>query len=311
MYLPEYTAEINNSMFGNAMMNKAIQEYMPSPWGVFKQSASYAFNDNSFIHAYDYLDSFTTPSGVITEEEFDEKFGSESNITYEEGITERQAQILQQSIERDKFYARYMRNTSMLSLGGITGMVAGSVLDPINYIPFVGWAGRISKVARIAGKIPMLGMTANAMLGQTTFEVVKQTHLKSLGKDVNWAGAMIDVGMAGVLGMGLGGLGSLSGLAKKMRLVDIETHNQNLTVALTANSDRTPTNNMQVNDIDPITTVAPETIVDPDPVTVRMQKEQTHEANFNSKNKDLDKTQEVNIVKREDGIKKFTTCKGL
>ena len=304
MYLPEYTAEINNSMFGNAMMNKAIQEYIPSPWGVFKQSASYAFNDNSFIHAYDYLDSFTTPSGVI-------KFGSVSNVTYEEGITERQAQILQQSIERDKFYARYMRNTSMLSVGGITGMIAGSVLDPINYIPFIGWAGRISKVARIASKMPMLGMTANAMLGQTTFEVVKQTHLKSLGKDVNWAGAMIDVGMAGVLGMGLGGLGSLSGLAKKMRSVDINTHNQNLSVALTANSDRTPTSNMQVNDIDPITTVAPETIVDTDPVTVRIQKEQGHEASFNNKNKDLDTTQKVDTPKRQDAIKKFTTCKGL
>lgn len=192
-----------------------------------------------------------------------------------------------------------------------SGKVAGSVFDPINYIPFVGWAGRISKVARIASKIPMLGMTANAMLGQTAFEVVKQSHLKSLGKDVNWVGAMIDVGMAGVLGLGLGGLGSLSGLSKKMRSVDMDTHNQNLTVALTSNSDRVPTSNMRIKDIDPVTTVAPETIVDPDPVTVRRQKQQTHEANFNSKNKDLDKTQEVNIVKREDGIKKFTTCKGL
>ena len=85
----------------------------------------------------------------------------------------------------------------------------------------------------------------------------------------------------------------------------MDTHNQNLTVALTSNSDRIPTNNMRVNDIDPVTTVAPETIVDPNPVTVRMQKQQTHEANFNSKNKDLDTTQKVDIAKREDGIKFF------
>ena len=88
MYLPDYTFEWNGGMFGNAIMNKAMQNYVPSPWGVFKKSASYAFNDNSFIHASDYLDSFVTPSGVITKEEFDEKFGAESNITYEEGITE-------------------------------------------------------------------------------------------------------------------------------------------------------------------------------------------------------------------------------
>jgi hypothetical protein len=96
-----------------------------------------------------------------------------------------------------------------------------------------------------------------------------------------------------------------------MRSVDMDTHNQNLTVALTANSDRTPTNHMQVNDIDPITTVAPETIVDTDPVTVRLQKEQAHEASFNSKNELLDTGQKVDIPKRQDAIKKFTTCKGL
>ena len=77
MYLPEYTFEWNEGMYGNMMINEAMQNYVPSPFGVFKQSASYAFQDNSLIHAFEYLESFTTPSGVITKEEFDEKFGSE------------------------------------------------------------------------------------------------------------------------------------------------------------------------------------------------------------------------------------------
>ncbi len=187
MILPEYPFEWQEGMYQQMFVNEAINNYVPSSWGVLKQSANYAFHDNSFVHAIGYIDSLTD-SEVISEEQFKEKGYAESGVQYKEGMTDTQANVLQQMNERDKFYATYMKNTSMLSFGGITGMIAGSIPDPINYIPFVGWAGRISKVARIANKMPMLAMSANAMAGQTAFEVVKQTHLKSLGRDVNWLG---------------------------------------------------------------------------------------------------------------------------
>ena len=222
MILPEYPFEWQEGLYQQMFINEAVNKYVPSSWGVFKQSANYAFHDNSFVHAIDYIDSLTDDE-VISEEQFNEKGYSESGVKYTEGMTDTQAHVLQQMNERDKFYARYMKNTSMLSFGGITGMIVGSIPDPINYIPFVGWAGRISKVARIANKMPMLAMSANAMAGQTAFEVVKQTHLKSLGRDVNWLGAMADVGIAGVLGFGFGGLGKLSKLRNKIAK-QIKTH---------------------------------------------------------------------------------------
>lgn len=304
MILPEYPFEWQEGMYQQMFVNEAINNYVPSSWGVLKQSANYAFHDNSFMHAIDYIKTLNDDE-VISEEQFKEKGYAESGVKYTEGMTDTQANVLQQMNERDKFYATYMKNTSMLSFGGITGMIVGSIPDPINYIPFVGWAGRISKVARIANKMPMLAMSANAMAGQTAFEVVKQTHLKSLGRDVNWLGAMADVGIAGVLGFGFGGLGKLSGLRKKIASVDPQTHQDNLVNSLTYGSDRNPfdaTQGTKELEVPPNRDVGqPEThVVD----------------NTNKFNEEFNQNTDVqldttDITKKQQAIKNYNNCKGI
>ena len=304
MILPEYPFEWQEGMYQQMFVNEAINNYVPSSWGVLKQSANYAFHDNSFMHAIDYIKTLNDDE-VISEEQFKEKGYAESGVKYTEGMTDTQANVLQQMNERDKFYATYMKNTSMLSFGGITGMIVGSIPDPINYIPFVGWAGRISKVARIANKMPMLAMSANAMAGQTAFEVVKQTHLKSLGRDVNWLGAMADVGIAGVLGFGFGGLGKLSGLRKKIASVDPQTHQDNLVNSLTYGSDRNPfdaTQGTKELEVPPNRDVGqPEThVVD----------------NTNKFNEEFNQNTDVQLdttdmTKKQQAIKNYNNCKGI
>ena len=304
MILPEYPFEWQEGMYQQMFVNEAINNYVPSSWGVLKQSANYAFHDNSFMHAIDYIKTLNDDE-VISEEQFKEKGYAESGVKYTEGMTDTQANVLQQMNERDKFYATYMKNTSMLSFGGITGMIVGSIPDPINYIPFVGWAGRISKVARIANKMPMLAMSANAMAGQTAFEVVKQTHLKSLGRDVNWLGAMADVGIAGVLGFGFGGLGKLSGLRKKIASVDPQTHQDNLVNTLTYGSDRKPfdaTQGTKELEVPPNRDVGqPEThVVD----------------NTNKFNEEFNQNTDVQLdttdmTKKQQAIKNYNNCKGI
>ena len=304
MILPEYPFEWQEGMYQQMFVNEAINNYVPSSWGVLKQSANYAFHDNSFMHAIDYIKTLNDDE-VISEEQFKEKGYAESGVQYKEGMTDTQANVLQQMNERDKFYATYMKNTSMLSFGGITGMIVGSIPDPINYIPFVGWAGRISKVARIANKMPMLAMSANAMAGQTAFEVVKQTHLKSLGRDVNWLGAMADVGIAGVLGFGFGGLGKLSGLRKKIASVDPQTHQDNLVNTLTYGSDRKPfdaTQGTKELEVPPNRDVGqPEThVVD----------------NTNKFNEEFNQNTDVQLdttdmTKKQQAIKNYNNCKGI
>lgn len=304
MILPEYPFEWQGGMYQQMYVNEAINNYVPSSWGVFKQSANYAFHDNSFIHAIDYIDSITDDN-IISEEQFIEKGYGESGVQYKEGMTDTQAHVLQQINERDKFYARYMKNTSVLSFGGITGMIVGSIPDPINYIPFVGWAGRISKVARIANKMPMLAMSANSMAGQTAFEIVKQSHLKSLGRDVNWLGAMADVGIAGVIGFGFGGLGKLSGLRKKIANIDPETHQDNLINTLTHNSDRKSFDGTQGTkelEVPPNKDVAqPETFV--------ADSTKKHDADFNQNSEFQQNTADIN--NKQQAIKNYNNCKGI
>jgi hypothetical protein len=309
MILPEYPFEWQEGMYQQMFVNEAINNYVPSSWGVLKQSANYAFHDNSFVHVSDYIDSLTD-SEVISEEQFKEKGYAESGVQYKEGMTDTQANVLQQMNERDKFYATYMKNTSMLSFGGITGMIAGSIPDPINYIPFVGWAGRISKVARIANKMPMLAMSANAMAGQTAFEVVKQTHLKSLGRDVNWLGAMADVGIAGVLGFGFGGLGKLSKLRNKIARTDQNTHQQNLAVALTTNGEGTPTSNMLINDLDPVTTTPPAMALAINDIEFRQKQIKLHQSSLDKQSNEF-KQEPIDLQKREEGIINYNNCRGI
>tara|TARA_R110002020_G_scaffold131725_3_gene294416 strand:- start:1108 stop:2058 length:951 start_codon:yes stop_codon:yes gene_type:complete len=315
MYLPEYAFEMNDGLYQQMYINQAIEEYVPSTWGVYKQSASYAFHDSSFFHAGDYASTFDDRESnqkILTEEEWREKGYDQSRQKYREGITENQAQILQQIQEREKFYGRYMKNTSILSVGGITGMITGSLVDPINYIPFVGWAGRISKVARLASKMPILGMSANAMIGQTAFETVKQSHLKSLGRDVHWAGAMIDVGIAGILGAGFGGLGKLSGLRKKINSVDPATHDQNMAVALTQHGDNIAVDSMQgIGDPNPVTTLSPsKELVINDPV-FRQEQIKRHQTTVDRQTTELDVDPIIDANIKEEAIRSYNACKGV
>ena len=222
MILPQYAYEYNEGMHQNALMQSAMSNYIPTGFGVFKKSVSFAFQDNSLGHVADYLRTLQSPedTNLLTKEEYLESEHFRKEIRWTEGITEKQTQILAERQDRISYYGAYMKNASMLSVGGISGMIIGSIPDPINYIPFLGWSGRIARTANLVRRVPALRMSANAMMGQTAFEAVKQGVTYKLGGDIHWEAAMIDVAIAGLIGAGagviFGGLGSKSGLSKEI-----------------------------------------------------------------------------------------------
>ena len=69
MILPEYPFEWQEGMYQQMFVNEAINNYVPSTWCVLKQSANYAFHDNSFMHAIDYIKTLNDDE-VISEEQF-------------------------------------------------------------------------------------------------------------------------------------------------------------------------------------------------------------------------------------------------
>ena len=213
-------------------------------------------------------------------------------MSWKEGLTEKQAQIFSQRQDRINFYNKYMQNTDAFSLASISGMIVGSIPDPINYIPFLGWSNRIRQTTNIIHKIPALQMSANAMLGQTAFEVVKQGSRYNMGADIQWKAATIDVALAGLIGAGagviFGGIGSKSGLSKKISEYD-DPNNLNLTLAGVHLHNSEPVKNALKNtDINnPITTIKPIE----DTVNVNLRQEQI---NLNKK-ETLDIEQNIDV----------------
>ena len=316
MFRPKYQFEWNNNMYQTALMNSALSQYVPSAWGQFKQSASYAFYDNSLFHGIDLATAqLEENKEILTEEQFNDEGYAESGLKYKEGITKTQASILQQRVEREKFYSQYMKNSSALSFGNITGMVFGGVTDPVNYIPFVGVAGRLAKVAKIARKSPMLAMSANAMAGQATFEVAKQTHYKTLGRDVNVIGGMVDVGIAGLIGFGMGGLGKLSGLRKKIEESSNLEHMKNLSDASTYNADRVPYENTNKD----IPNKEPNTDAPPLKNELDIMSKNNDEIYRSQQITDSENTwkdtgpkeREIDVNKSQEAINNYKICKGV
>lgn len=226
MLRPDYHHEASGGLYQNIMMKQAFQKNVPSLSRVFDESISYAFMDNTFIHGYDYYRSLQEEENILTEDAYNQSEYKRQNINWHEGMTEMQAQVLSERYDRDAFYAQYTQNISAFNPARIGGLLVGGIPDPINYIPFLGWAARISKVANTVNKMPILGMAANAMIGQSAFETVKWSTIHDMGGDVNFEAALIDVAIAGMIGSGagllFGGIGKNSGLQEKLGQIEYQ-----------------------------------------------------------------------------------------
>lgn len=255
MYRPDYTHEYNNSLYQDIMMRNALQKNVPSMGDIFTQSISHSFHDATFMHAGDYLSTLESDeeANLLTKEEYNASPYARDRISWHDGMTETQAKVLAERHDRDAFYSMYTKNVSAFNPARIGGMIVGGIPDPINYIPFLGWAGRISKVARTLNKMPVLGMAANSMVNQAAFETAKYTAIYNIGGDIDYKAAVLDVAIAGLIGSGagllFGGVGKNSGLQEKLGQIDYQKklpwteHSEDLVVSGVHVVDGVPVNN--------------------------------------------------------------------
>tara|TARA_R110000803_G_scaffold84550_2_gene150780 strand:- start:1218 stop:2171 length:954 start_codon:yes stop_codon:yes gene_type:complete len=229
MYREDYYHEYLGGALGESMTQSAFANYRPDASSILQQSANYAFNDISLKHIWNLAKVTADPGKKLTQEEYNDSQYKRKEIKWEEGITQTQVEVLAETIDRDNFYAGYMRNADALSVASITGMILGSIPDPINYIPFAGWMTKLGKIGGIASKIPMLRMSADAMTGQTMFEAIKQGSYAKMGKDIDMQAALIDVGVAGLIGAGFGSIA----MANKLRKLPSEVKNMHMSKTLT------------------------------------------------------------------------------
>ena len=307
MYRPDYYHEFNGGLYQDLMMEQAFKKNVPSLGRIFEESISFAFNDNTFIHGADYLETIDEQNAQnpLTEEQYKESPYARKRLQWHEGITEVQARVLSERYDREDFYAQYTQNVGAFDPTRIAGLIVGGIPDPINYIPYVGILSKVSRVARLLHKMPVLGMAANSMISQTAFETAKYTSIAQMGGDVNYRAAIMDVAIAGLIGSGagllFGGVGSKSGLQKRIGQSDFSN---DLVVAGVFNVDGIPVSNrgqaLITNIDDAINTLTSPT-VKPEPPITRTEEIIHHEQIINNKIDEtikVEPTNKVNIVKQ-------------
>ena len=156
--LPLYDPEIVTQ--GN------ISNYVPSIPTLFKQSALYGFRTMWWQEALDEVAyDLASSSETIGEEEYKESEYFRPGVSWFEGMTVEQAQILSENNDRNSHYAQLTNNISGFSSAGITGMfgglIAGGFLDPLNFIPYYGIAKNVKRVKSLFERIKQANQAAN------------------------------------------------------------------------------------------------------------------------------------------------------
>ena len=86
MLRPEYHHEASGGLYQEIMMKQAFQQNVPSLGRIFKESVSYGFMDNTFVHGYDYWRSLQDDENVLTEEAYNQSDFKRRGINWHEGV---------------------------------------------------------------------------------------------------------------------------------------------------------------------------------------------------------------------------------
>ena len=228
-----------------------ISNYVPSIPTLFKQSAMYGFRSMWWQEALDEIAyDLASSSEVIGEEEYKESIYFRPGVSWFEGMTVEQAEILAENDDRNSHYAQLTKNISGFSGAGITGMfgglIAGGFLDPLNFIPYYGIAKNVKRVKSLFGRIkqanqaskakafrgstgnnlvtfadPIIGAgIANLVIADKRSKFQEQHDLKMVLMDMAVAG-----GIGGTMVFG-------KAVARKMRNVSEKTHMNRVQKAL-------------------------------------------------------------------------------
>jgi hypothetical protein len=161
------------------------------------------------------------PSAVkLSKEEWKESPHWRKGIEWFEGMTDVRARIYAENYDNRRYRDSLIERspTGFRSVLGFGASLAGQALDPVNYIPVLGPAGKAGGfLAKGVGAIrAKAGASAlEAMIGTAATEPLVMQALKAQGEDVKWTAAAIDILFSAPIG-GLFGAGS--GLVRKMQV---------------------------------------------------------------------------------------------
>ena len=140
-----------------ALIQSYFDSYVPSAGRLFSESMKFGFNTlwmNELLQESRFDEA--AKERPIDKTEYKDSRFYRDGINWFDGMTLGQAEIMSENHDRKTYYAQLTKNVNMFSGLGLVsfgGMMAGSLPDPLNFVPFWGIAKNVVRAKKIAGSI--------------------------------------------------------------------------------------------------------------------------------------------------------------
>ena len=229
---------LNTAKSNNHLAQYYADQYQPSAGRLFGASLKFGFDTlwfNELIQ--EQLYDQASQEQAITQEEYKNSRYYRNGVKWFDGMTLGQAEILSENQDRKAYYANLTRNVDTFSGLGLTsfgGMLAGSIPDPLNFIPYWGIAKNVMRVkklskamhrirsAQMVGKVKNYTPTGKTVLtmvdpmigaGLATYMV--QDKRKKFQEEWDMSMVLTDALIAGGIGFSMWGAGKFANRIKK------------------------------------------------------------------------------------------------
>lgn len=237
MVIQDYDIDQGSGWYRNQVFGNAIKKYQPSMEQQINAQLErflIAGQSNPIHYAGRIVANALDESAEISKDEWETHPSKRDGLDWFEGMTELQAELDADQIDREVYYSEYMKNTDQWAAHNVATMVGTALFDPLTYVPFMGITSKLgamgSKLTKRFQSVSTLSQTAvspanssfisktlttissplkpvaiyagEAGFAEATFQMVKGAAENN--KDSDYIAAMTDIGIATLAGGILG-----------------------------------------------------------------------------------------------------------
>jgi hypothetical protein len=224
-------------------LDSIIGSYVPSNSMLFSESMLYGLRTMWWQEMIDEMRFDNESQGtVLSEEEFKESPFYREGLEWYEGATLGQMEVMAENHDRNMHFAQLTQNVSIFSGTGavmVGGLIAGSLPDPLNFVPFIGLSRRVVKGAKLLGsvktasnafrstKIPQSALSrtltdvADPMIGAGIANLAIADKRSKFQEEHDAKMVLMDLAIGGGIGLGITGIKTIRG---KLARVSPKTH---------------------------------------------------------------------------------------
>ena len=217
-------------------------QYVPSNSMLFSESMLYGLRTMWWQEWMDEMAFDQAAIGTsLSEENYRNSKFYREGISWFEGMTVNQAQIMSESHDRNLHYSQLTQNVGLFSGKGLVmmgGVLGGSIPDPLNFMPFLALSQRVVKSGSLIKKVKQTSLMMNTarkpaspfartvadvvdpMLGAGIANIAIADKRSKFQEEHDAKMVLMDLAIAGGIGLGIAGAKGLRRLSK----VDPEVH---------------------------------------------------------------------------------------